>query len=147
MWGEFLTSFPKYSDDINPKEGEVSKGLAKVMINKRNKISDNKNPPKYLILRTAARYIKRRMPQPFSSSFVRLSPFGSLGLLSGNNGYSLNSELFLSTQTLPRANSSPPSHPPLKHLWVFLFFCCFGGGCFCFFWGGGVTHGIWRFPG
>ena len=46
--GKFLKSFPKYSDNINSKEGEVSK-ISKGD-NKQNKINDNKiTPPKYLI--------------------------------------------------------------------------------------------------
>lgn len=46
--GKFFKSFPKYSDNINPKEGEVSK-ISKGD-DKQNKINDNqKNPPKYLI--------------------------------------------------------------------------------------------------
>lgn len=77
--GKFFKSFPKYSGNRNPKEGEVSK-ISKGD-DKQNKINDNKKTLRNTLFHDQQKqHIIKTGDYPESSSpfasFVRLSPFG-----------------------------------------------------------------------
>lgn len=121
--GKFLKCFPRYPDNLSPKEGELSK---------ISKFNDKQNFWKtseiFCTMVSSALSNRLNLPYLFFFLLPPLPPLVSTlfcpeaeppDFFQKFNGYYLNCKVFLSSQTLPKTNNSPPSCLILKHLTSF----------------------------